>query len=306
MSVTSKKTFIGRALLGALAVVIGLAGLPAAAVHATGPDTVISGFSTPESVLYDKQADMYLVSNINGAPLDKDDNGFISRVSPDGTITNLKWIDGASASVTLNAPKGMTIVGNRLYVADIDTVRVFDRVTGQPITSIAVPGATFLNDLASDNLGIFSTVYASDSGLDANFQPTGTDAVYKIQFNQLSPMVADPGLHSPNGVANAPLAVYMATFSSNIVYRINKFTNHIEEFTHLPTGSLDGLVRLPGGTMYVSSWEGSNVYKVDAGGTITTEVSGTPAPADIGYDSNRSRLMIPLFMDSKVQIHTLN
>ena len=36
------------------------------------------GFQTPESVLHDTTADVYLVSNINGAPAEKDDNGFIS------------------------------------------------------------------------------------------------------------------------------------------------------------------------------------------------------------------------------------
>ena len=39
------------------------------------------GFATPESVLYDAQRDIYLVTNINGSPLAADGNGFISRVN---------------------------------------------------------------------------------------------------------------------------------------------------------------------------------------------------------------------------------
>src|SRR5262245_10177215 len=62
----------------------------------------IPGFQTPESVLYDADNDVYLVSNINGKPLDADDNGFISKVSPDGKITELKWIDGAKDNVKLD------------------------------------------------------------------------------------------------------------------------------------------------------------------------------------------------------------
>src|SRR5689334_5070452 len=42
------------------------------------------GFKTPESVLYDARADVYLVSNIDGSPLGVDDSAFISRVRPDG------------------------------------------------------------------------------------------------------------------------------------------------------------------------------------------------------------------------------
>ena len=65
------------------------------------------GLDGPESVLYDGVDDVYLVSNIKGQPLTKDDDGFISRIAPDGRVLQLKWIDGASRGVTLNAPKGM-------------------------------------------------------------------------------------------------------------------------------------------------------------------------------------------------------
>jgi predicted small lipoprotein YifL len=88
------------------------------------------GFATPESVLYDPAADVYLVANINGSPSDEDDNGFISRLSPDGTLIELLWIDGQDEGVTLDAPKGMAIIGDTLYVADISRVRSFDR--GRP------------------------------------------------------------------------------------------------------------------------------------------------------------------------------
>src|SRR5262245_42159091 len=52
------------------------------------------GFATPESVLYLPDQDIYLVSNINGKPADHDDNGFISKLGPDGRVIDLKWIDG--------------------------------------------------------------------------------------------------------------------------------------------------------------------------------------------------------------------
>src|SRR5687768_9580517 len=54
------------------------------------------GFATPESVLHDPLSDSYFVSNINGSPLEADDNGFISLLTPEGQVANLKWIDGAS------------------------------------------------------------------------------------------------------------------------------------------------------------------------------------------------------------------
>ena len=82
------------------------------------------GLSTPESVEYYAAEDMYLVTNINGDPFAKDDNGFISKISPGGEVIELKWINGESTNVTLNAPKGAAISGDRLYVADLDEVHI--------------------------------------------------------------------------------------------------------------------------------------------------------------------------------------
>lgn len=111
------------------------------------PQTVIEnvGFKTPESVEYYGAEDLYLVANINGSPLAEDDNGFISKVAPDGKVLDLKWLDGATASYSLNAPKGMAIVGELLFVADINQVHVFEVKTGKHQASIAVAGSSFLN-----------------------------------------------------------------------------------------------------------------------------------------------------------------
>ncbi len=72
----------------------------------------VPGFSKPESVLHDSTQDIYFVSNVNGSPTAKDNNGFISRVRPDGAIENLKFIEGGRAGVTLNAPKGLALSGD--------------------------------------------------------------------------------------------------------------------------------------------------------------------------------------------------
>lgn len=130
------------------------------------------GFKTPESVMYDANADVYLVSNINvdDIPTKKDNNGFISRLNPDGTVQNLKWIAGGANGVTLHAPKGMAIVDGTLYVTDLDTVRKFDLTSGAALGEIPIEGTTFLNDLAADADG---AVYVSDTGLTADDKGIG-------------------------------------------------------------------------------------------------------------------------------------
>src|SRR5690554_3474022 len=67
---------------------------------------------TPESAVYDPVRKLVYVSNINGSPTELDANGFITALSPDGAIVELKWVEG------LHAPKGLAIQGDRLYVAD--------------------------------------------------------------------------------------------------------------------------------------------------------------------------------------------
>jgi sugar lactone lactonase YvrE len=276
---------------------------PRATAAPAGP-IVVKGLATPESVLLDPAADVYLVSNINGSPLDKDGNGFISRVSPDGTISQLKWIDGTAQGVTLNGPKGLAIVGDTLYVTDIDAVRMFDRTTGAPKGAVEIPGATFLNDLAPAPDG---GVYLTDSGLKAaasGFEPSGSAAIYEVKADgSVRTLLKDPKLPGPNGIAVDGDRVLVAAFGSNELFTIEDGAEKV--LAHLPKGSLDGLVKLPDGRWAVSSWEGQAVYAGPLEGPFETILSGVPGPADIGLDPKRSRLLVPSFLDSEVLIQPL-
>lgn len=264
-----------------------------------------AGFQTPESVLHDAAADVYLVANINGSPLAKDDNGFISRLAPDGSVLALKWIDGAAADVELHAPKGMAIKGDTLFVADIDAVRLFHRETGAPLGSRTVAGATFLNDLAVAPDG---TVYVTDSGFRAGaagFEPSGTDAVYRFGPGGTAQALAkDAALGGPNGIVADTAGLVVVTFGSGEVYRLDA-AGARTDLPRPPAGQLDGVVRLADASLLVSSWEGSAVYRLGADGAYTTAVEGVEAPADIGYDAGRGRLLIPLFNAHRLEIRTV-
>jgi hypothetical protein len=273
---------------------------PAAAPQ---PITISQNLQTPESVLYDAQQDLYFISNINGQPLAVDNNGYISRVNPDTLQMDAKWIEGGKPGVTLDAPKGMAVAGNILYVADITTVRKFDRNTGAPKGEIKITGSSFLNDLASDG----PAVYVSDSGLKAgaggSFEPTGTDAVWKIVGNKAQRIAHGPELKRPNGVEVVNGKVWVVTFGDNELYQLEN-GKRINVVT-LPKGSLDGLVHLDDGSFLVSSWEGKAVYRGPQSGPFTPVLENINAPADIGYDTKRKRLLVPHFMDSMVTIHPL-
>ncbi|MBI4500635.1 MAG: SMP-30/gluconolactonase/LRE family protein [Gemmatimonadetes bacterium] len=261
-----------------------------------------SGIKAPESALYDVAGDGYLVSNVNGNPLDKDGNGFISRVTPDGNIAELKWIAGGANGVTLNAPKGMAIKGDTLFVADIDAVRLFDRTTGAPLGSWTVKGAVFLNDVA---IGPDGTVYVTDTGMKAGaggFTPAGTDAVYRFGPGGKAVAVAkDPKLGGPNGITVDSSGITVVTFGSGDVYRLDAKTGARTDLPKPPKGQLDGVERLTDGSLLISSWEGQAVYRFSTGG-YTIAVDSVASPADIGYDTKHGNVLIPMMMQNKIEI----
>lgn len=272
------------------------------AAEATTGDIVVrgAGLSTPESVLHDPLTDVYLVSNINGSPLEADDNGFVSLVSPGGKVLSRKWIDGASDSVTLNAPKGMALAGDYLFVADMTVLRRFDRRTGAPRGEFPIPGATFLNDVAAGEDG---SVYFTDSGLrggGAGFEPSGTDAVYRLTFlGKLDTLARGDSLGRPNGIALAGDSVWVVGFGSGELYRVVDGTR--TDIVKLPGGSPDGLV-IAFGDFFISSWAGAAVFRGRPGGPFVEILRGLNAPADLGHDLWRNRLLIPLFNDNEIRI----
>ena len=258
-----------------------------------------AGFATPESVEYNAIDDVYLVTNINGGSLAVDGNGFISKLKPDGRVIDLKWIDGAKEGVILNAPKGAAIVGGNLFVTDIDQVHVFRLSDGQQKKSITITGSTFLNGITP---GAGDYVYVTDSGFSAGLVPSGTDAIYKVWANgQYETIIKDKGLGGPNGIWDDDGQLVVVTFGSGKMISIDR-SGKQTVLPSPPHGQLDGLVKLEDGRFLISSWGGSAIYAMNKDNTYTVVSSDLDAPADLGIDTKRKRLLIPLFKENKVVI----
>jgi sugar lactone lactonase YvrE len=248
-----------------------------------------AGFSVPECVVHDTEADVYLVSNINGSPTEKDGNGFVSRVSPGGKVLALRWIEGGKGKVQLDAPKGMALSGGDLFVADISTVRVFDRKTGALKANVPIANSLFLNDICPGEDG---SVYVTD---------TGNPAVYRIARDYSVEVVATgEALGKPNGIIADGGALRIADYGGNRIYRLDEKGMPVDVRV-LPNGGLDGILRLEDGSILVSSWEAAAVFRVDGAGNITRLIGGIPSPADIGFDAKRSLVLVPVFEKSEVR-----
>lgn len=308
-----------RALIFILAVVLGAAALvgcrrgpadagtelPTSEPPPLEPLRVYRGFDRPESVLHDPVNDVYLVSNVVGSPLGRDGKGFISRLSPEGGVLALRWIDGDAEGVTLNAPKGMTLSGSRLYVADLDVVRVFDRDSGAVLGEIPVEGATFLNGMATGRDG---RVFVSDMGMqmgEGGMSPSGSDAIHHVGLEEgAEALVRDVGLGHPNGLFVVDDGVWVVTFGTGELYRVDG-NGERSGRRRLPAGRLDGIVGLSDGTVFVSSWEGGRIFRGTVNGDFESFVEGVNSPADIGFDARRRRLLVPRMMEDEVSVYRL-
>jgi hypothetical protein len=277
-------------------------------------------FFTPESAVHDAVADLYLVSNVNRHPQVLGNDGFISRLAPDGTVLDLEWIRGGVGGVTLHAPTGITIHGDVLYVADADAVRLFHRATGAPLGSWpvpvrteeipGVPGTYWVRDVLLNDVcvGPRGEVYLTGTGIDIDLDfalaPTGADVVYRFDGGVPVAIAAGAELMGPNGCVVVGANVFIAPLLGNQVYRLNSSGKRFH-VAALPVGGLDGIVQA-GGFLYVSSVFEGMIFRMSTGGSqVTTVLDDLVSPADIGYDAARHRLIIPSLFGDFVTIQPL-
>ena len=269
----------------------------------------ITDLHNPESVRYDGDQDVFFISNIQGYGSEKDGHGFILRVDAADYTKNRIFAQGGKGGVALDAPKGMAIQADTLWVVDIDVLRGFDRHTGAPVANIDLKpqGAVLLNDIA---LGPDNSLMISDTGIlmspkgvihvggDKLFQVMPDKSVKVVQWN--------PKLEWPNGVTWDPVGKRW------IVVNFDPFTSTVSQF--LPSGDIsvigrgvgrfDGVEVLPDGKILVASWVDSAIHRI-SGSTDEKIIRHLTQPADIGYDTKRRRVLIPLSGPDAVQVWQL-
>jgi sugar lactone lactonase YvrE len=284
-----------------------VAGAPTTAAGAATKLGETPNMKTPESVRYDPELDVFYVSNINGNPSQHDGNGFIAVVRADSTSVVKMLVEGGKNGVTLDAPKGLALVGDTLWVADINHVRAFNRRTGAKIADIDLSSqhATFLNDAG---VGGDGAVYITDSGLafDAKGGTShpGTDQIFKIEGRKATAIKAD-SLNAPNGITwdGANARFLLAPFSGKAVQTWKPGDKGTTTLVSGP-GTYDGIEVLGDGRVLVTSWADSAVHVIQ-NGAMSTLVPNVTGPADIGVDTKRHVVAIPRFNDGKIDYYKI-
>ncbi|MGL1887751.1 MAG: ATP-binding protein [Reichenbachiella sp.] len=250
-------------------------------------DTLLT---TSEGIVYHSGLDVLFVSCINEIPPTTHDNdGFIAKVSPStGEIIELKWIDG------LSAPKGMAIVGNSLFVTNIDEIVEIDIETARIINKLPIEGTSFLNDITAAEDG---RLYISGSNSNKIFEYNqGVITVFK----------EDEAFKNPNGVFLKNGYLFVASMGGDDFMKINLESKEMTVLTDSIAGG-DGIVSI-GKDFIVSTWPGQ-VFHVQDDGTKTLLMDTRNQKvnaADICYITETQTLYVPTFFGNSIAAYKVS
>ena len=292
-------------------VVLGMGVLCASAIAAQGPQgdgpmlqplwTLTGDFASPESAYYHVGSNAIFVSSINGQILEKDGNGYVSRLSPDGKMVSAKWVTG------LNAPKGIRSIGGTLWVTDIDEVVSIDIASAKITARVKVDGAQFLNDLAT---ALDGTIYASDSNLARIYAvKDGKSSVFVEGVDQVD---------VPNGLLVDGTRLVLGTIGvsgargagagpppSGHLYAFDLKTKQRTQLTKDAVGGIDGIEPDGRGGLLITDVIGARLLHVAASGQTRVLAKFSGGGADFGYIGATRIAVVPFLAANTVAAYDL-
>ena len=234
-----------------------------------------SVLKVPESVLFDGNNKVLYATNIDGTdPWAKDGKGSVAKIGLDGKVIATEWVSG------LNAPKGMGLYMDKLYVADLNELVIIDIAGNKIEKRIVVTGAEGLNDVSISKAG---TIYVSDSKLKKIF--VVKDGVSELFLDTLK---------GPNGVLMRGDDFYL--LDAGGMFKMNK-DKTLTKITDGMDGGTDGIENISGNDFIVSCWQGV-VWYVNADGSkeqLLDSRGDKKNTADIGMDAKNKIIYVPTF-----------
>ncbi len=238
------------------------AGQAADAIKAETAWETIAEFKSPESAAISPDHQAIFVSNVNG--YEKNGLGFISKLSLDGDVQELKWLTG------LNAPTGLAVDGDTLWAVDYDRLVKISISQRRIVASFPAPDAhetPLLNDVAvGPNGDLFVTGSNSNS-------------IYKLQDNALVRWISDDDLLKyANGIWVGEQQIVVAAYH---LISIDRSTRRMRQMGHQGLlFDLEGVKVTVDGTFLVSLIGPRPLYKLSDAGALVPIFHSDPYLAD--------------------------
>jgi sugar lactone lactonase YvrE len=259
----------------------------------------VKGLAQPESVVEDPATGVIYVSNINGAVMQKDGNGFISRLTANGKMLERQWVKG------LNAPTGLALHDRTLYAADVDQLIEINAASGGIVKRYDAKGAIFLNDVAVDDDG---TVYVSD---------TPTNTIWRLKDGSFEPWLANDALNGPNGILVqgdklivASLGKIQSQGQKQELGGLLSVSLDDQKVSKIGKGdligNLDGLEALQPAGYLITDWAQGALYRVDAKGKVDRLIDLNQGSADLTYLPDKKTVLIPMMLDNSLVAYSLD
>jgi len=250
---------------------------------------VIRGLDWPESVLVDAERNSIYISNIETIEMsgwDDDGRAFITAIVDDGKLTRKRWVESKPWNI-LNAPKGMCIKDNVLYVADNNRLLSWPVKMPDPARVIKLPGAQQLNDVVADDMFI----YVSD---------TKQGVIYK-----LPPKGSGRRLKAPkgvNGLACFEDKLFAVSVTEGEVYEIDKNGRNAPRAVGLKKHfkGLDSIMFFDDGSSIVTDLRGNKLFSINSDMTEVVKLADLKWPADLGVDYENQIIYVPLLKNGQV------
>lgn len=252
---------------------------------------VTEGLNAPESVIYDSNTNLLYVSNVNGGPGEKDGNGYILSCDLEGNIVEEMMVTG------MDAPKGMAIVNNRLYVSDIDTLVEIDLENNKIVNRYKSSEGKFFNDVTANTNG---EVFVTD---------TGANRIYRLKNEELELFCENSKLDSPNGIAFDNDQLIMVSWGlpedgeTGSLKSISSDGKVVKRFGE-NREALDGIEVITNDKYLVTGFMSGSLYLVQEG-TFTELLKVSEGTADLEYIQKSGMIFIPQMSQNKLLAYKL-
>lgn len=256
-------------------------------------------FDQPESVVFDAQHKLFYVSNVGGNPNEADGDGYLTQLSLDGKIIEQHWLKG------LNAPKGMAIVDDTLYVSDINELVVINLTDKKIIQRHLAPQAKFLNDVAADANG---NIFVSDML---------TNTIHRLANDQFETWLHNEKLEAPNGLLIEGNQLIVASWGNMTDGFATAIPGHLKTIDiasktiqslgdATPAGNLDGVEPDGNGNYFVTDWMVGKLLHISPIGISKTLLSLDQGSADHAVILSQGLIIIPMMKTNTVLAYHIN